>query len=69
MNWQREGQRVEAVYLDQFPIAGVIEDSRVAYGGRVKHLVVLDQPIEVYGAVRDRVILEESELNIVDSLY
>lgn len=62
MSWQREGQRVQGVYLDQFPVIGVVEDSRVAYGGRVKHLVILDEPIEVYGAVRNRVVFEDSEL-------
>lgn len=65
MSWQREGQRVQGVYLDQFPVSGRVEDSRVAYGGRVKHLVVLDEPILVYGAIRDHVVFEESELTLV----
>jgi hypothetical protein len=30
----------------------------VTYGGGISHHVVLDNPINVYGAVRDRVILE-----------
>jgi hypothetical protein len=64
MSWQREGQRVQARYLDQFAVSGVVEESRVAYGGRVKHMVILDQPIEVYGAVRERVVLEETDLDL-----
>jgi hypothetical protein len=64
MSWQREGQKVQGVYLDQFPVSGIVKDSRVAYGGRVKHLVVLDEPIEVYGAIRDHVIFDETELDL-----
>ena len=36
--------------------------SRVAYGGRVKHTVVLDEPLIVYGAERDRVILDMADI-------
>ena len=58
MNWDLEGMKVFGLYMNQFPVTGTVELSRVAYGGEVKHHVALDAPIEVYGAVRDRVILE-----------
>jgi hypothetical protein len=64
MSWYREGQRVKALYLQVVPITGVVQESRVAYGGRVKHTVVLDNPINVFGAERDCVILDESELEL-----
>lgn len=57
MNWNLEGLRVEATYLEEIPVVGRVELSRVAYGGNVCHTVVLDMPITVYGAVRDRVIV------------
>ena len=58
MNWDLEGMKVFGLYMGQFPVTGKVELSRVAYGGEVKHHVALDTPIEVYGAMRDRVILE-----------
>lgn len=65
MNWQLEGQRVQGCYLEQFDVVGVVAESRVAYGGRVKHTVTLDQPIEVYGAVRECVILDHTKINLI----
>lgn len=62
MSWQREGQQVKALYLQTFPVTGTVTESRVAYGGRVKHTVELDSAIEVFGAIRDTVILNESEI-------
>lgn len=58
MSWNLEGMTVSGKYMDKYHVTGKVEISRVAYGGWVKHHVVLDMPVEVYGAVRDRVILE-----------
>jgi len=67
MSWNLENLRVNAVYLDTIPVQGVVELSRVAYGGRVVHTVVLDNPIMVYGALRDRVIVENESIQQVAS--
>ena len=40
-SWQREGQVVKALYLGTEECTGVIEHSRVAYGGKVKHSLKL----------------------------
>jgi hypothetical protein len=56
--WNLEGLRVSAVYMEEFPIIGQVVLSRVALGGRVKHTVVLDEPIEVYGNLRYRVLID-----------
>jgi hypothetical protein len=56
--WDYTGLRVTGKYMGEFAISGLVESSRVAYGGEVKHTVVLDEPITVYGALRERVILE-----------
>jgi hypothetical protein len=56
-HWNLEGLRVVGLYLNKFPVTGMVEWSRVTYGGEVKHHIALDAPIEVYGVVRDRVIL------------
>ena len=65
MSWNLENLRAKAVYLETFPVQGVVEMSRVAYGGRVVHTVVLDNPITVYGAIRDRVIVEHATIQQV----
>lgn len=43
--WNLEGLCVEAKYLDEFLVSGKVESSRVAYGGKVKHTVVLNEPL------------------------
>lgn len=62
MSWQREGQRIQAQYLGTFPISGVVELSRVSYGGKVQHTIKLDNIINCFGADRDCVIMSEQEL-------
>jgi len=64
-HWNLEGMRVFGLYLNKFPVTGKVELSRVAYGGEVKHHIALETPIEVYGAVRDRVILEHGRIQKV----
>ncbi len=46
MSWILDGQRVTADYLGT-QVSGVVEDSRVKYGGRVQYTVVLDQPVQL----------------------
>ena len=53
--------------MGSIPVAGRVELSRVKYGGEVSHHVALDSPVEVYGAVRDRVILEHRYVEQVGS--
>ena len=67
MSWSLEGLAVEATYLEDFSVSGRVELSRVAYGGRVHHTIVLDQPISVFGARRDRVIVEHKNVKRVKS--
>jgi hypothetical protein len=65
--WNLEGLVIEATYLESFPVEGRVESSRVAYGGRVKHIVVLNSPITVYNAVRDRLIIDHETVTRVKS--
>ena len=53
-----DGQRVIGMYMNEIAVSGVVRLSRVTYGGTISHHVALDNPINVYGAVRDSVILE-----------
>lgn len=62
MCWDRTDQRIKGTYLEMFEVTGVVQSSRIKYGGRVQHTVLLDSPIEVFGAVRDTVLLDEEDL-------
>jgi hypothetical protein len=63
--WNLEGMRVFGMYLETFPVTGIVSLSRVKYGGGVCHTVVLDNPIEVFGATRERVILDHEQVERV----
>jgi len=66
VNWNLEGLSVRGMYMGKFPVVGTVELSRVKYGGEVSHHVVLDESIEVFGAIRDRVILEHKYVTQVN---
>jgi hypothetical protein len=76
MSWDLTGQRITGLYLGAWPFTGTVEESRVAYGGTVKHTVVVDEPFKVYGEVRERIIvdtfsriLDERDAEINDTWY
>ena len=60
--WILEGKRVRGLYLEQFPVEGIVTESRVTYGGGVKYTVALDTPMEVYGAMRESVNIFDPEV-------
>ncbi len=60
-NWL-DGQHVIGMYMGEFAVSGIVTLSRVKYGGDMSHHVKLDNPITVYGAVRDTVILDSKEV-------
>ena len=45
--WVLNGHKIKGNYLGDYPIVGIVKDSRVCYGGIVKHWVELDKPIFV----------------------
>jgi len=67
MSWNLEGLRVRGIYLEDFPVEGRVVLSRVSYGGGVVHTVELDTPIQVFGAMRDRVILRQGDIQQISS--
>ena len=66
-NWNLEGLHVTGMYLDMFAISGRVELSRVKYGGGVQHTVVLDQSVQIYGQVRDRLLLDHENISTIRS--
>ena len=69
MQWNLEGMQVTGKYMGQFNVSGVVTLSRVQYGGEIAHHIQLDFPITVYGAQRDRVILEHKYIESVAEAY
>jgi hypothetical protein len=67
MSWDLEGLKVTGMYMGEFPVSGFVVLSRVKYGGGVQHTVVLDEPIQVYSATRDRVLLDHENVVRVQS--
>jgi hypothetical protein len=62
MNWNKEGQRVSGVYLGAYTVTGVVQSSRVKYGGKVQHRVLLDTPVKVFGRDAEELLLDDEEL-------
>ena len=62
MSWNKEGQRVAGVYLGAYTISGTVINSRVKYGGKVQHQVILDKPVTVFGREAEELLLDDEEL-------
>jgi hypothetical protein len=62
MSWNKEGQRVAGVYLGAYTVSGTVINSRVKYGGRVQHQVILDKPVTVFGREAEELLLDDEEL-------
>ncbi len=60
--WNLEGKIITATYLGDYPVTGKVVNSRVAYGGSVKHTIELSQPINIYGTDRDRLIIDHETI-------
>jgi len=65
-DWILEGQRVRAEYHGLFPVEGTVTESRVTYGGAVKHTVVLPEPVMIYGALRDTLLFYAEDVDVVN---
>ncbi len=62
MSWVLDGARVRGLYLETFPVEGVVTESRVTFGGGVKYTIALDTPMDVYGALRETVNIFDPEV-------
>lgn len=68
-NWIREGQHVQAAYLSEYIVTGIILESRVKYGGRIQHTLKLDKPLELRwrSEPRDRALIDEEDIQEIFS--
>lgn len=60
--WNYEGFEVEGLYMGDIPVSGTVYLSRVKYGGGVSHHVDLSEEINVFGEMRDSVILDHKDI-------
>jgi hypothetical protein len=63
--WCLEGLTVSGLYLGSIPVKGKVDLSRVEYGGEVSHHVQLESPINIYGEMRERVILMHKHISSI----
>ena len=63
--WNLENMIVTGKYMGEFPVTGKVRLSRVKYGGGVTHHIDLIDPIEIYGSIRESVILNHFEIETV----
>ena len=39
MGWNKDGSTVKAMYLSEYPVTGIVTESRVKYGGTVQYTI------------------------------
>jgi hypothetical protein len=52
-NFDRKGQWVIAKYLHQTWVTGIVQETRVKYGGKIQHSIVSDSPTYVNEELRE----------------
>lgn len=69
-NFDRTGQWVIAKYLDCAWVTGIVQDSRVKYGGTVQHKIITDSPTFIGGAdLVDGILTRREELRNIGSIF
>ena len=65
MGWNKEGEQITAVYQGQ-QVTGTVESSRVKYGGKVQHLLILEKPIQLRWRAEptDRLLIDEDKVMV-----
>ena len=68
MSWNKEGQQITAMYQGQ-QVTGTVESSRVKYGGKVQHLLILDKPIQLRWRTEptDSLLIDEDKVLVCDN--
>lgn len=61
--WNYEGERIEGFYLGAVKVSGLVEKSRVKYGGTVSHHIILD---EEFSIMDGRINRKKGEVVILD---
>ena len=62
MGWNLEGQLVEASYMGEFNVDGLVVESRIKFGGHIQHTIQLTEPITVYGRVANKLLIDQRDI-------
>lgn len=60
-SWDKTGSMIVGSYMGIFPYRGIIESTRVCYGGEVQYTVRLLDHIEVYGDYRSTILVKRDK--------
>lgn len=60
--WDLTGKQIVGNYVDTFKVSGIVRESRVGFGGLVRHYVNLDVPVKVFGSERQSVVIEAQQV-------
>lgn len=52
-NFDRQGQWVIAKYLDSAWVTGIVQETRVKYGGKIQHSILSDSPTHIGEELRE----------------
>jgi hypothetical protein len=52
-NFDRQGQWIIAKYLDSAWVTGIVQETRVKYGGKVQHSILSDSPTYIGEELRE----------------
>jgi hypothetical protein len=62
MGWNKDGSTVKAMYLSEYPVTGVVMESRVKYGGSVSYWLKLTEPFFLNGSIRETLMVDENQV-------
>lgn len=62
MGWNKDGSTIKASYLDEHIVQGVVVESRVSYGGSVRYLIELSDPVFIGGSFRECLVIKEDNV-------
>lgn len=60
--WDLTGKSVVVNYVDTFKVSGIVRESKMMYGGSVRHYINLDVPVKVFGSERDSVVVDAAQV-------
>jgi hypothetical protein len=58
--WDLTGKTITGQYHGQ-NYSGTISSTRVCYGGDIQYTVELDQKLDIYGDIRDRILVRKEK--------
>ena len=71
-DWDKTGEMIAGRYMGIFPYTGIIDSTRICYGGDVQYTIRLMDMIEVYGDWRSVILVkresDKADYEILDTI-